>query len=149
MLEVVAGILRNEAGDILLAQRLPHKQHGGLWEFPGGKIEPGESRADAIRRELKEELGIDVECSVPFFLWSGATRIKRFPSVCMRWKLRNTPVRRAVNKVSAALGSESPPHAAMPCRPRIIRLRPRCASAGIASSRQNPISTIKLVFCGG
>ena len=42
----------------LIAQRPLHKRHGGLWEFPGGKFEPGESPFDAARRELAEELGV-------------------------------------------------------------------------------------------
>ncbi len=44
---------------LLVCQRPSHKRHGGLWEFPGGKCEPGESDADAIRRELREELGVE------------------------------------------------------------------------------------------
>jgi 8-oxo-dGTP pyrophosphatase MutT (NUDIX family) len=48
-------------GDALLVcQRPPHKRHGGLWEFPGGKCEPGEPDGDAARRELREELGVEV-----------------------------------------------------------------------------------------
>lgn len=43
----------------LLCKRPAHKNHGGLWEFPGGKLEPGESFTAAARRELKEELGLD------------------------------------------------------------------------------------------
>lgn len=46
---------------LLICQRPAHKRHGGLWEFPGGKCEPGESDADAIRRELREELGVEVQ----------------------------------------------------------------------------------------
>lgn len=45
----------------LLARRPLHKRHGGLWEFPGGKLEPGESWLDAARRELREELAIEVK----------------------------------------------------------------------------------------
>lgn len=45
---------------VLLAERPSHKPYSGYWEFPGGKIEPGESSEQALRRELKEELGIDV-----------------------------------------------------------------------------------------
>lgn len=48
-------------GALLVCLRPAHKQHGGLWEFPGGKCEPGESDADAIARELKEELSVEVE----------------------------------------------------------------------------------------
>jgi 8-oxo-dGTP diphosphatase len=60
VLKVVAGCLIAE-GRVLLAQRPFHKADGGLWELPGGKVEAGEGDAEALRRELKEELGIDVE----------------------------------------------------------------------------------------
>ncbi len=45
---------------MLVGQRPTHKRHGGLWEFPGGKCESGESDAEAIQRELAEELAVDV-----------------------------------------------------------------------------------------
>lgn len=67
MIEVVAGVLRDAAGRVLLAQRPARGPHAGLWEFPGGKREPGESAADALRRELLEELGIDADPGAP--LW--------------------------------------------------------------------------------
>lgn len=62
-LDVVAGILGNDRGEVLIARRPAHKHHGGLWEFPGGKREPGESPHDALVRELHEELGIEVRSS--------------------------------------------------------------------------------------
>ncbi len=65
MITVVAGVLRDEAGRVLLAQRLPSKHLAGTWEFPGGKCEPGESAEDALARELAEELGIEVGSSSP------------------------------------------------------------------------------------
>lgn len=55
---VLAAVVRRGA-TLLVCRRPPHKRHGGLWEFPGGKQEPGESDADAVRRELHEELGVE------------------------------------------------------------------------------------------
>ena len=55
---VVAAALIDAQGRCLMQQRPADKQHGGLWEFPGGKVEPGEAPADALARELAEELGI-------------------------------------------------------------------------------------------
>ena len=53
---------------LLLAQRPPHKRHGGLWEFPGGKAEANESDESAAARELQEELGVQlVQASPPIF----------------------------------------------------------------------------------
>ena len=58
---VVAAALLDPAGRILLQQRPAGRQMAGLWEFPGGKVEPGESPETALIRELREELGIEVE----------------------------------------------------------------------------------------
>lgn len=58
MIVVAAGIVRRQ-GRILLSQRKPGKQLGLKWEFPGGKLEKGESPQQALERELKEELGVD------------------------------------------------------------------------------------------
>ncbi len=55
---VAAAIIRNEK-KVLLGRRPDHKRHGGLWEFPGGKIDEGETEADAVTRELLEELGVE------------------------------------------------------------------------------------------
>jgi 8-oxo-dGTP diphosphatase len=61
MLFVTAAALINENGAILLQKRPEVKAMAGLWEFPGGKVERGEAPAAALVRELKEELGVDVE----------------------------------------------------------------------------------------
>lgn len=57
---VVGAALIDRNGLVLVQQRPPGKQHGGIWEFPGGKIEPGESPEAALSRELAEELGLSV-----------------------------------------------------------------------------------------
>ncbi|MBY0462816.1 MAG: 8-oxo-dGTP diphosphatase MutT [Alphaproteobacteria bacterium] len=57
---VAAGVLEREDGSVFLVQRPLHKEMGGLWEIPGGKIEPDETPEETLIRELKEELGIQV-----------------------------------------------------------------------------------------
>ncbi|NJN64986.1 MAG: (deoxy)nucleoside triphosphate pyrophosphohydrolase [Acidobacteria bacterium] len=65
-IRVAAGVIAQD-GRYLLTQRAPHTHMAGYWEFPGGKLEPGESPSDALARELREELGIEVDEIVP--LW--------------------------------------------------------------------------------
>ncbi|MGF7443605.1 pyrimidine (deoxy)nucleoside triphosphate diphosphatase, partial [Klebsiella michiganensis] len=64
-LDVVAAIIERN-GQILLAQRPPHADQPGMWELAGGKVEPGETQAQALARELQEELAIDArpECYI-------------------------------------------------------------------------------------
>ena len=64
-IHVVAGVIRDAAGRVLVAQRPTGKHLAGFWEFPGGKSDPGEAPLDALRRELAEELGIRVEAAAP------------------------------------------------------------------------------------
>src|SRR5438105_2333543 len=59
-IRVIAAVIERD-GNLLVCQRPPHKRHGGLSEFPGGKLELGEDDAAAARRELREELGLDLE----------------------------------------------------------------------------------------
>jgi 8-oxo-dGTP diphosphatase len=69
-IEVVAGALFDGAGRVLIAQRPAGKALAGRWEFPGGKLHPGESPYEALVRELREELGLEV---------SAAERLMRYP----------------------------------------------------------------------
>ncbi len=58
-IRVIAAVI-SRADELLVCQRPAHKRHGGLWEFPGGKVEPDETDEDSARRELAEELGVRV-----------------------------------------------------------------------------------------
>jgi 8-oxo-dGTP diphosphatase len=66
LVQVSAAILQRADGCVLLAQRPPGKAYAGYWEFPGGKLEPGESPRAALDRELSEELGLTVRDAAPW-----------------------------------------------------------------------------------
>lgn len=66
MIEVAAAVIQRPDGRFLLAQRPAGKVYAGYWEFPGGKIEPGEPAERALARELHEELGIEVRTAYPW-----------------------------------------------------------------------------------
>ena len=86
--EVAAAVIYNERGEFLLAQRPAGKAYSGYWEFPGGKVEADESAAGALKRELHEELGIDVITAYPWltrnFDYSHAAVRLRFFRV-LKW----------------------------------------------------------------
>ncbi|HXS21537.1 MAG TPA: 8-oxo-dGTP diphosphatase MutT [Steroidobacteraceae bacterium] len=62
---VVAAAIFDDTGRVLIAERPAGKHMAGRWEFPGGKVAPGESEEGALRRELREELGIEVTAARP------------------------------------------------------------------------------------
>lgn len=66
VVEVAVGVLIQPGGRFLLTSRPPGKVYEGYWEFPGGKLEPGESVEEALRRELEEELGITIGAVHPW-----------------------------------------------------------------------------------
>jgi 8-oxo-dGTP diphosphatase len=68
VVEVVAGVITDARGRILLARRTEGRDLAGLWEFPGGKREPGETAEAALARELHEELGIEVDLGAPLIV---------------------------------------------------------------------------------
>lgn len=67
-LQVAVGIIRNDRGEIFLAQRPPTSHMANMWEFPGGKIEANETAQQALVRELQEETGIEVTDARPYDL---------------------------------------------------------------------------------
>mgnify|MGYP001556215033 CR=1 FL=1 len=94
-LVVVAAALVDRDGRLLVQQRPQGKPMAGLWEFPGGKIEPGETPERALIRELGEELAIDVDhaCLAPACFASdmlGEKHLLLLLYVCRKW--RGTPV---------------------------------------------------------
>ena len=85
MIDVVCGIITNAAGEILACQRPAAKHLGGLWEFPGGKVDPGETPPQALARELAEELEIHVSVGPPLtpVIWTyGQKTIRLLPFHC-------------------------------------------------------------------
>lgn len=79
IVEVSAAVLQRPDGSFLLAQRPSDKIWAGYWEFPGGKVEPGETAYHALVRELREELGIEVQTAYPWL-----TRVFTYPHATVR-----------------------------------------------------------------
>lgn len=79
VVEVAVCVLVLANGDFLLTSRPPGKVYAGYWEFPGGKLEAGESVTDALRRELQEELGITIGAAQPW-----RTEVVDYPHALVR-----------------------------------------------------------------
>jgi len=77
--DVAVAVLIRSDGAALLAQRPASKVYSGYWEFPGGKIEPGEPVAEALKREIREELGVEIERAFPWI-----TRVFTYPHAKVR-----------------------------------------------------------------
>ena len=94
---VVAAALIDGEGRVLLQQRLPDRAMAGLWEFPGGKVEPGEGPEAALIRELGEELGIavDAACLAPAAFASadnGGRHMLLLLYICRKWQGKPRPL---------------------------------------------------------
>lgn len=85
MMDVVCGLIMDDAGRYLACLRPAGKHLGGLWEFPGGKVEPGESPESALARELHEELAVVIDVLSPLtpVIWNYDTAtIQLIPYFC-------------------------------------------------------------------
>jgi 8-oxo-dGTP diphosphatase len=82
VIRVVAGVAVRR-GRVLVCRRSAARRHAGKWEFPGGKLEPGETAAVALRRELREELG--VEATVGEELWRTKHRYRSLEPIELRF----------------------------------------------------------------
>ena len=71
-IDVAVGILMKPNGEVLLASRPKGKPFAGYWEFPGGKVEQGESIFDALKREFAEEIAVDIQSAEP---WCGVEHV--------------------------------------------------------------------------
>ena len=84
--DVVAALIRQD-GKFMICQRPPHKARGLLWEFVGGKVEPGETKEAALTRECREELGIEVRAESVF-----AQLTHDYPDLLVRLTLFNSVI---------------------------------------------------------
>ena len=89
VIEVVAAALINPRGQVLMQRRRADRAHGGLWEFPGGKVEPRETDLQALQREIAEELGLGLDRDAITYLAEAADAdggiVIRLYS-CRRWR---------------------------------------------------------------
>ncbi|MBP1683884.1 MAG: hydrolase [Deltaproteobacteria bacterium] len=99
-MQVVAGVLF-EHGRVLICQRRADDHHPDQWEFPGGKVEPGEDLEQALRRELVEELGIDARIGA--MLWQTQHQYPGRQPVCLRFFHVTAYSGNPTNKVFAAI----------------------------------------------
>ncbi|HYF59866.1 MAG TPA: Nudix family hydrolase [Burkholderiaceae bacterium] len=89
IVDVAVGVVLRDDGAVLIGQRVPGKPYAGWWEFPGGKLEAGESVADALARELHEELGLDAVESEPWVVRGHAyphATVRLFFRRVRRWR---------------------------------------------------------------
>ncbi|MFE7197647.1 (deoxy)nucleoside triphosphate pyrophosphohydrolase [Microbacterium oxydans] len=90
VIEVVAAVIEHE-GKILACRRRPEKAAGGKWEFPGGKLEKGETHSEALVREIREELSTSIEVIAPLRTDETLVGESTIRLICLRAKLLGEP----------------------------------------------------------
>jgi A/G-specific adenine glycosylase len=134
------GVVLNDAGEVLIDQRLPEGLLGGLWEFPGGKQEPGEAIAATIARELQEELAIGVEVGEHLISLDHAYshRRLRFEVHLCRWR-SGEPLPLASQQVRWVRPADLDAYPFPAANSRIIAaLRARLAQPPVTSRQRDP-----------
>src|SRR4051812_35642451 len=122
IVDVGAAVITRPDGGFLLAERPTGKVYAGYWEFPGGKIEPGETTLQGLSRELHEELGIEVETAFPWltqvFTYSHATVRLHFFRVTA-W--RGEPHGREDQRIAWQRSDEPPLEPMLPANTPVFR----------------------------
>jgi len=135
-IHVVAALIRRE-GKVLLDRRPPGGRHAGLWEFPGGKREPGETDEQALARELFEELGVESTIGPEVARAEHDGADVQITLVLYLAEIRGVPVAVEVDAIEwfdlAALESLPMPPADRPLLEAVRRMDPR----GVASDRSH------------
>lgn len=90
VIEVVAAVIERD-GLILACRRRPEKAAGGKWEFPGGKLEEGETHSEALVREIREELSTAIEVTVPLRTDDTMVGESTIRLICLRARLLGDP----------------------------------------------------------
>ncbi len=101
LLNVVAGIVYNVRGEVLLSSRPEGKAYAGFWEFAGGKVEAGEGELAALRREFAEELGIAIDTAVPWL-----TKIHSYEHARVRLRFFRVPAEAWRGEIQAREGQQ-------------------------------------------
>jgi mutator protein MutT len=129
VVEVAAAVIERPDGSFLLAQRPAGKVYAGWWEFPGGKVEAGESAEHALARELHEELGIETRRAYPWI-----TRVHVYEHATVMLHFFRVPMAGDPNprESQAFLWQRLDAPTPSPCRPPMRRCWPRWRAAEYA-----------------
>jgi len=140
VLTVVALALIDEAGLVLMQRRPAHRTHGGLWEFPGGKVEPGEGTRAALVREIEEELGLTLaaDALVPVGFAAREGSEGEPPLVLLLYACRAWQGTRCARRVPDCYGPALTISPRLPCPRSMYRWQRPCAPTK-EQPRKNPL----------